>query len=227
MLFLRKEKFHKDNNKGSDTDADVGDIKRRPMVAREVEIKKVNDDSDRESVVGIRKRAGHNKRESEAKQSFLAFSCDENTKNKADDECESGKKGFLPAARVCKERECRAAVVGNDKIKEISDFAAVADNHLMLVDLRPAGLTGKEMERRLDEVRITANKNKVPGDPRSPFQTSGLRVGSPAVTSRGFVEADMDRVAEYIVLAATDFEAKADQIRAGVAELTAKYPIYR
>ena len=102
------------------------------------------------------------------------------------------------------------------------------DNHLSLIDLRDMGdLTGKELERRLDEVRITANKNKVPGDPRSPFQTSGLRVGSPAVTSRGFVEADMDRVAEYIVLAATDFEAKADQIRAGVAELTAKYPIYR
>ena len=102
------------------------------------------------------------------------------------------------------------------------------DNHLSLVDLRDMGdLTGKELERRLDEVRITANKNKVPGDPRSPFQTSGLRVGSPAVTSRGFVEADMDQVAEYIALAATDFEAKADYIRSGVAELTAKYPIYR
>ena len=102
------------------------------------------------------------------------------------------------------------------------------DNHLSLIDLRDMGdLTGKELERRLDEVRITANKNKVPGDPRSPFQTSGLRVGSPAVTSRGFVEADMDKVAEYIALAATDFEAKADYIRTGVAELTAKYPIYR
>ncbi len=102
------------------------------------------------------------------------------------------------------------------------------DNHLSLIDLRDMGeLTGKELERRLDEVRITANKNKVPGDPRSPFQTSGLRVGSPAVTSRGFVEADMDRVAEYITLAATDFDAKSDDIRAGVAELTAKYPIYR
>ena len=100
------------------------------------------------------------------------------------------------------------------------------DNHLSLIDLRDMGdLTGKELERRLDEVRITANKNKVPGDPRSPFQTSGLRVGSPAVTSRGFVEADMDQVAEYIMLAATDFEAKAEVIRAGVAELTAKYPI--
>ncbi len=102
------------------------------------------------------------------------------------------------------------------------------DNHLSLIDLRDMGeLTGKELERRLDEVRITANKNKVPGDPRSPFQTSGLRVGSPAVTSRGFVEADMDKVAEYIVLAATDFQAKADEIRSGVAELTARYPIYR
>ena len=102
------------------------------------------------------------------------------------------------------------------------------DNHLSLIDLRDMGdLTGKELERRLDEVRITANKNKVPGDPRSPFQTSGLRVGSPAVTSRGFVEADMDQVAEYITLAATDFQAKAEEIRAGVAALTAKYPIYR
>lgn len=101
------------------------------------------------------------------------------------------------------------------------------DNHLSLIDLRDMGdLTGKELERRLDEVRITANKNKVPGDPRSPFQTSGLRVGSPAVTSRGFVECDMDRVAEYIALAATDFENSADYIRSGVAELVAKYPIY-
>ena len=102
------------------------------------------------------------------------------------------------------------------------------DNHLSLIDLRDMGdLTGKELEHRLDEVRITANKNKVPGDPRSPFQTSGLRVGSPAVTSRGFVEADMDRVAQYIAWAATDFEAKAEDIRSGVTELTAKYPIYR
>ena len=102
------------------------------------------------------------------------------------------------------------------------------DNHLSLIDLREMGeLTGKELERRLDEVHITANKNKVPGDLRSPFQTSGLRVGSPAVTSRGFTEADMDQVAEYIAWAATDSEGKADAIRAGVAELTAKHPIYR
>lgn len=102
------------------------------------------------------------------------------------------------------------------------------DNHMSLIDLRDMGdLTGKELERRLDAVRITANKNKVPGDPRSPFQTSGLRVGTPAVTSRGFDEADMDRVAEYIVLAATDFEAQADYIRRGVAELVERHPIYR
>ena len=102
------------------------------------------------------------------------------------------------------------------------------DNHLALVDLRDMGdLTGKELERRLDEVRITVNKNKVPGDLRSPFQTSGIRVGSPAVTSRGFTEADMDRVAEYIALAATDFEASKDRILAGVQVLTAAHPIYR
>ena len=102
------------------------------------------------------------------------------------------------------------------------------DNHLALVDLRDMGdLTGKELERRLDEVRITVNKNKVPGDPRSPFQTSGIRVGSPAVTSRGFTEADMDQVAEFIALAATDFEASKDRILAGVQALTAAHPIYR
>ena len=69
------------------------------------------------------------------------------------------------------------------------------DHHLALVDLREMGdLTGKELERRLDEVRITVNKNKGPGDPRSPFQTSGIRVGSPAVTSRGFTEADLSLI---------------------------------
>ena len=102
------------------------------------------------------------------------------------------------------------------------------DNHLALVDLRDMGdLTGKELERRLDEVRVTVNKNKVPGDPRSPFQTSGIRVGSPAVTSRGFTEEDMDRVAEFIALAATDFEASKERILAGVQALTAAHPIYR
>ena len=121
-----------------------------------------------------------------------------------------------------------AALAGGLVKRGMKLVSGGTDNHLSLIDLRDMGdLTGKELERRLDEVRITANKNKVPGDPRSPFQTSGLRVGSPAVTSRGFVEADMDQVAEYITLAATDFEAKAEYIRTGVAALTAKYPIYR
>ena len=121
-----------------------------------------------------------------------------------------------------------AALAGGLVKRGMKLVSGGTDNHLSLIDLRDMGeLTGKELERRLDEVRITANKNKVPGDPRSPFQTSGLRVGSPAVTSRGFTEADMDRVAQYIVWAAADFEARADEIRAGVAELTAKHPIYR
>ena len=121
-----------------------------------------------------------------------------------------------------------AALAGGLMKRGMKLVSGGTDNHLSLIDLRDMGnLTGKELEHRLDEVRITANKNKVPGDPRSPFQTSGLRVGSPAVTTRGFKEEDMDKVAEYIALAATDFEGKAAYIRDGVAELTAKYPIYR
>ena len=100
------------------------------------------------------------------------------------------------------------------------------DNHLMLVDLRPARLTGKEMERRLDEVFITANKNAIPNDPEKPFVTSGIRVGTPAATSRGFKEEDMAVIARLMWQTATGFEAKADEIRAEVARLTAKYPLY-
>lgn len=100
------------------------------------------------------------------------------------------------------------------------------DNHLMLVDLRPFRLTGKEFERRLDEVYITVNKNAIPNDPEKPFVTSGVRVGTPAVTSRGMVEADMERIADFMRDAATDFETKADSIRAGVSELCARYPLY-
>lgn len=87
-------------------------------------------------------------------------------------------------------------------------------------------ITGKELEKRLDEVYITANKNAIPNDPQSPFVTSGLRVGTPAVTTRGFKEEDMVKVAHFIKLAATDFENKANEIRAGVTELCSKYPIY-
>jgi len=100
------------------------------------------------------------------------------------------------------------------------------DNHLVLLDLRKFDLTGKELERRLDEVQITANKNMIPGDPQSPFVTSGVRLGSPAVTSRGFTEADMDKVAELIYLTATEFDTKADFIRAEADALCARYPIY-
>ncbi len=100
------------------------------------------------------------------------------------------------------------------------------DNHLMLVDLRNFDLTGKELEKRLDEVYITANKNAIPNDPQSPFVTSGVRIGTPAVTSRGLQPADMEKIAEFIYLTATDFENSCDTIRAGVEELCKKYPLY-
>ena len=100
------------------------------------------------------------------------------------------------------------------------------DNHLMLLDLRETGITGKELEARLDDVYITANKNTIPNEPLSPFVTSGVRLGTPAVTSRGLKEADMDLIAGFIADAATDFENKADAIRAGVQELCARYPLY-
>ena len=100
------------------------------------------------------------------------------------------------------------------------------DNHLMLLDLRPFGITGKEFERRLDEVYITVNKNAIPNDPEKPFVTSGIRIGTPAVTSRGLGEADMVTLAELIRLAAVDFEGSADHIRAEVTKICHRYPIY-
>ena len=101
------------------------------------------------------------------------------------------------------------------------------DNHLMLVDLRGMEVSGKELQNRCDEVYLTLNKNTVPNDPRSPFVTSGVRIGTPAVTSRGLTEADMPKIAECVWLAATDFENKADYIRAEVTKLCEKYPIYQ
>ena len=100
------------------------------------------------------------------------------------------------------------------------------DNHLMLVDLRPFSITGKELEHRLDEVYITVNKNAIPNDPEKPFVTSGLRIGTPAVTTRGLDTDDMEKIAEYIYLAATDFENKADEIRAGVTAICKEHPLY-
>ena len=98
------------------------------------------------------------------------------------------------------------------------------DNHLLLVDLSDREVSGKDLEIRLDAVGITANKNTVPGEKRSPFVTRGLRLGTPAVTTRGLVEEDMDTIAECIALMAED-EANADAVRAKVACLTAKYPL--
>ena len=100
------------------------------------------------------------------------------------------------------------------------------DNHLMLVDLRNFHVTGKEMQKRLDEVYITANKNSIANDPESPFVTSGIRIGTPAITTRGFKEEDMPKVAELIKLAAVDFENKADYIRSEVNKLCEKYPLF-
>ena len=101
------------------------------------------------------------------------------------------------------------------------------DNHLCLVDLRPFAVTGKEFEKRLDSVYITVNKNAIPNDPEKPFVTSGIRVGTPAATSRGFKEADFVKVAELMRLAATDIEGKADYIRSEVCKLCDAHPIYR
>lgn len=101
------------------------------------------------------------------------------------------------------------------------------DNHLMLVDLRPFNITGKELEHRLDEVYITVNKNAIHNDPEKPFVTSGIRIGTPAVTTRGLGVEEMEKIAEYIYLCATDFENKADEIRAGVNAICEKFPLYK
>ena len=100
------------------------------------------------------------------------------------------------------------------------------DNHVMLLDLTDSEVTGKELEHRLDAVRITANKNTVPNERRSPFVTSGVRLGTPAVTTRGLGVAEMDKIAEFITLALNDFENSADSIRAGVDEICKNFPLY-
>ena len=120
-----------------------------------------------------------------------------------------------------------AAVLAETIMAEGLDLVSGGtDNHLMLVDLRPAHLTGKEMEHRLDEVCITVNKNAIPNDPEKPFVTSGIRVGTPAVTSRGFVEEDMRVVGKLIAQTAFHFDTKVEEIKAAALALTAKYPIY-
>ncbi len=101
-----------------------------------------------------------------------------------------------------------------------------SDNHLLLLDLRSLGITGKELEHHLDEVHITVNKNAIPNDPEKPFVTSGIRIGTAAVTTRGFEAQDMIDIAEYIKLAATDFENSKDYIIKNVARICDKYPLY-
>jgi len=100
------------------------------------------------------------------------------------------------------------------------------DNHLMLVDLKEADISGRELEERLDSVHITVNKNKIPGDPRSASETSGIRVGTPAITARGFKEAEAVEVGELLALAATDFDAKKDEIIERVDALCKRFPLY-
>ena len=108
----------------------------------------------------------------------------------------------------------------------ISLVSGGTDNHLILVDLRSLGITGKELEHRLDEVYITANKNAIPNDPEKPFVTSGIRLGTAAVTSRGLNAEDMDKIAEFIYLCATDFENSKEKIKEGVCEICNRYPLY-
>ncbi len=121
---------------------------------------------------------------------------------------------------------CQALVKGL-LARDIKLVSGGSDNHLCLVDLRGSEVTGKELEHRLDEVYITANKNTVPNEPRSPFITSGLRLGTPAVTTRGFDAEDMDKIAEYIALAVNDFENSKDYIRNGVNEICNRHPLYK
>lgn len=110
----------------------------------------------------------------------------------------------------------------NRGIKIVSDGT---DNHLMLMNLTPFDLTGKAIEKLLDQAHITANKNTIPNDPKSPFVTSGIRLGTPAVTSRGMNTEDMDKIAEAISLVVKGGEAKAEEAREIVKTLTDKYPL--
>lgn len=126
--------------------------------------------------------------------------------------------------QVAKNAQALAAALVKQGFKLLTNGT---DNHLMLVDLRGMDVSGKELQNRCDEVYLTLNKNTVPNDPRSPFVTSGVRIGTPAITSRGLKEEEMDKIAECIWLAATDFEAKADYIRAEVTKICDRYPIYQ
>ena len=110
------------------------------------------------------------------------------------------------------------------KARGVKIVSGDTDNHLMLVDLSGTETSGKELEKRLDDAHVTANKNTIPNDPRSPFVTSGVRLGTPAVTTRGMKEDDMDKIAEIIAMV-IESEENVEKAKAMVAELTAKYPL--
>ena len=133
-----------------------------------------------------------------------------------------------PEYKIYQEQVAKnAAALAKALIEEGFDIlTGGTDNHLMLLDLRSMNITGKELQKRCDEVYITLNKNGIPNDPQSPFVTSGVRIGTPAVTTRGMKEEDMKVIAHLIYLTATEFEEKADYIRAKVEKLCSKYPIY-
>ena len=120
-----------------------------------------------------------------------------------------------------------AALAKALKEKGLNLVSGGTDNHLMLLDLRGLELTGKELEHRLDEVHITANKNTVPNEPRSPFITSGVRIGTPAITSRGFKEPEMELIAGWIADVVNDFENSKERITKEVIALCEKFPIYK
>lgn len=125
--------------------------------------------------------------------------------------------------QIVKNAAALAEAFKKEGIKLVSDGT---DNHLMLLDLTDTGKTGKEVEAALDEVNITCNKNAIPFDTRSPFITSGIRIGTPAVTSRGMKEEDMEVIAHLIAMAIFDFDNKKEEILAGVKNLCEKYPLY-
>ncbi len=125
--------------------------------------------------------------------------------------------------QVVKNAAALAEALKAEGFKLVSDGT---DNHLMLLNLVNEGITGKELEHRLDEVHITANKNTIPNDPQSPFVTSGLRIGTPAVTTRGFKEAEMVKIAKWIREVINDFEGNKDRISKEVQELCEQFPIY-
>ena len=125
--------------------------------------------------------------------------------------------------QIIKNAAAMAAELQSKGVKLVSNGT---ENHLMLLDLRGTGVTGKELQLRLDEVNITANKNTIPYDPEKPFVTSGVRLGTAAVSARGMKEADMVEIADLIAMALFSFDASKEEIKARVEKLTSKYPLY-